>query len=172
MRPPGTSTHADGLSLQPSLAVMIARPHQLIALVFGLGLARFWPGTFGTVAGFGLFFLLQYFEPELRVVAYLVLLVLGTWAVRRTGEDLGDEDHNAIVFDEMIAMSLVLEFVAPGALSWVAAFLLFRLFDVWKPWPIYLVDRSGKGGFSVILDDLLAAFYAVLVIWFAAFVLG
>lgn len=172
MRGKVASEPADGLPVQPSAAVMIARPHQLIALVFGLGLARFWPGTLGTIAGFGLFFLLQNLGPELRVVAYLVLLVLGTWAIRRTGEDLGDEDHNAIVFDEAIAMSLVLEFVAPGAASWLAAFLLFRLFDVWKPWPIYLVDRSGTGGFSVILDDLIAAFYTVLVIWCAAFLLG
>jgi len=163
---------AGSAPMRPHAAEMFARPHQLIALVFGIGLSRIWPGTLGAIAGFGMFLLLQNLSTEFRVIAYLMLLAVGTWAIRRTGEDLGDEDHNAIVFDETIAMSLVLEFVAPGALSWLAAFLLFRLFDVWKPWPIYLVDRSGIGGFPVILDDLLAALYAVLVIWCVVFVLG
>jgi phosphatidylglycerophosphatase A len=146
----------------PRLSAMLARPHQLVALVFGIGAIRVWPGTIGTVAGFALFFALQPLPPTARAVAYGTLLVLGSWAILRTGEDLGAPDHNGIVFDETIAMSLVLEFVAPGAIEWIAAFALFRLFDVWKPWPIHLVHRTGRGGFMVILDDLLAALYAVV----------
>lgn len=151
----------------PRLSSMLARPHQLVALVFGIGAIPFWPGTIGTLAGFALFAALQPLPVLPRALAYVVLLVAGSWAVLRTGEDLGAPDHNGIVFDETIAMSLVLEFVAPGAAEWIAAFLLFRLFDVWKPWPIRLVHLTGRGGFMVILDDLLAALYAVVVMRFA-----
>ncbi len=158
--------------VRPRAADMVTRPHQLIALVFGVGLVRYGPGTFGTIAGFGLFAALGNLSPEIRAGAYAVLLVAGTWAVRRTGDDLGAGDHNAIVFDETIAMSLALEFVAASAFAWSFAFLLFRLFDIWKPWPIYLVDRTGAGGFPVILDDLLAAVYAVAGVWCAAFLFG
>lgn len=164
--------HPVAAAVRPSFAGMVARPHQAIALVLGVGLARVWPGTLGTLAGFGLFFLLATLPPALRAGAYVLLLVVGTWAVRRTGEDLGNSDHNSIVFDETIAMSLALEFVSADMLNWVAAFLLFRLFDVWKPWPVFLAHRSGAGGFPVILDDLLAAAYAVLVLRLAGLAFG
>lgn len=147
----------------PRLSAMLARPHQFVALVFGIGTIRVWPGTIGTVAGFALFFALQPLPVLPRAAVYMALLVLGSWAILRTGEDLSAPDHNGIVFDETIAMSLVLEFVAPGAVEWIAAFALFRLFDVWKPWPIRLIHRTGQGGFTVILDDLLAGLYAVVV---------
>ena len=141
---------------------MIAAPHQMVAMVFGLGLSRFWPGTLGTLAGFGLFSALQPVPPVYRVLIYVALVVLGSWASQRTGDDLKSHDHNSIVIDETIGMSLVLEFVAPGALIWIAAFILFRWFDVLKPWPVYLADRRQEGGFFVILDDILAAIYAGL----------
>lgn len=147
----------------PTLRGMLAAPHQAIALVFGLGLSRFWPGTLGTLAGFALFAALQPVPPLVRVALYILLVGLASWASQRTGDDLGRQDHNSIVVDETLGMSLVLEFVAPGALVFVAAFLLFRLFDVWKPWPVYLAHRDGEGGFYVVLDDLLAAVYAGLV---------
>lgn len=148
---------------RPRLSMMLARPHQIVALVFGIGVLPVWPGTVGTVAGFALFCALQPLPPTARAAVYVALLVVGSWAILRTGEDLGAPDHNGIVFDETVAMSLVLEFVPPGAVEWIAAFALFRLFDVWKPWPIRLVHRTGRGGFMVILDDLLAALYAVVV---------
>jgi phosphatidylglycerophosphatase A len=150
----------------PRLATALTRPHQLVALVLGIGTVPVWPGTFGTLAGFGLFALLHLLPLEARAGVYVLLLVAGSWAISRTGRDLRAPDHNSIVFDETVAMSLVLEFVAPAALSWIAAFLLFRLFDVAKPWPIHLVHRTGAGGFMVILDDLLAGLYAVLAVRF------
>lgn len=141
---------------------MLAAPHQLVALVFGLGLSRFWPGTLGTLAGFGLYAALLPLSPLWRAAVFFLLIVLGSWASQRTGEDLGKQDHNSIVIDETIGMGLALQFVAPDALVLVAAFLLFRLFDVWKPWPVYLAHRNFEGGFFVVLDDVLAAVYAGL----------
>ena len=147
---------------RPRLASMMAAPHQIVAMVFGLGLSRFWPGTLGTLAGFGLFYALQSVPEAYRALIYIALVGLGAWASQRTGADLNAPDHRSIVIDETIGMSLVLEFVAPGALIWVAAFLLFRLFDVAKPWPVSIAHRRFQGGFFVILDDVLAAIYAGL----------
>lgn len=161
------SRDASTRDIRPSLAGMVAAPHQAVALVFGLGLSRIWPGTLGTLAGFGLFAALQPLPPLWRAAAYLLLIALGVWASGRTGADLGKSDHNAIVIDETIGMSLVLEFVAPGWAVFLAAFVLFRLFDVLKPWPVGLAHRDRHGGFFVVLDDLLAAVYVALVVRFA-----
>jgi phosphatidylglycerophosphatase A len=152
---------------QPTLAGMIAKPHQLIALSFGLGLSPKAPGTAGSVGGFALFGMLQVLPFIPRLVAYVLLVALASWASLHTGRDLGDDDHNSIVIDETLGMSLVLE-VAPLTLAGMGvAFLLFRIFDIWKPWPIYLADQGGRGGFFVILDDLLAAAWAALVVTIA-----
>lgn len=162
----------DGVTTQrakiapPTFLGMIAAPHQLVATVFGIGLLRVWPGTFGSLAGFALFGTLQPLPPAYRAAAYLLLILVGAWACQRMGEDLNSPDHNAMVLDETLGMSLVLEFVAPGFLVWGASFLLFRLFDVIKPWPVHLADRRWKGGFFVLLDDVLAAAYAIAVVRF------
>lgn len=151
---------------QPSFAGMLAAPHQAVALVLGLGLSRFWPGTAGTLGGFVLFIALQPAPLPVRAGLYVLLIALAVWACRRTCEDLGQHDHRSIVIDETIGMSLVLEFAAPGVGAWIAAFLLFRAFDVLKPWPANLADRSRAGGFPVMADDLIAALYAGLALRF------
>ncbi|MFU0507325.1 phosphatidylglycerophosphatase A family protein [Pseudaminobacter sp. NGMCC 1.201702] len=158
-----TTTAAVAKTTSPTFVAMAATPHQLVAMMFGLGLCRFWPGTLGSIAGLALFGALQLMSPAYRAMAYLLLILIGAWACQKTGEDLNSPDHNAMVIDETLGMSLVLEFVAPGILMGAIAFLLFRLFDVFKPWPVYVADRRWKGGFFVILDDLLAAIYAILV---------
>lgn len=145
----------------PNFAEMARSPHQLVALSLGLGLAPKAPGTFGALGGFVLFGALHLVGLPIRIALYLALVALGSWAAERTGEDLGEHDHGAIVFDETIAMALTLEFAPSTTLGWIAAFALFRLFDIWKPWPIRLADEQGHGGFFVIFDDLLAAVYAI-----------
>lgn len=142
---------------------MIRAPHQIAALVLGVGLAPFAPGTAGSVAGFALFALMQLLPVPARVIAYLALAMLAVWACEKSGKDLKAPDHGAMVIDEVIAMSLVLEFVQPGAWSFLFAFLLFRLFDILKPWPISYVDRRWTGGVFVLADDLLAAVYTIVV---------
>ena len=98
-----------------------------------------------------------------------MLISAGAWAAARTGDDLGLHDHNAIVVDETVGMALTLELFAwgPGMPGWGAVllgFLLFRLFDSTKPFPIRLIDRRMNGGFGVILVDLWAAAYAAVVL--------
>lgn len=143
---------------------MLRAPHQALALVFGVGLVRWWPGTFGTLAGFAVHAVLRMAPTPARAIIYLVAFALSVWACARTGRDLGAHDHNAIVVDETLAMALALEFLPQTIGFWIAGFLLFRLFDVVKPWPANIVDRRCEGGLFVMLDDLIAALYTVLVL--------
>lgn len=94
----------------------------------------------------------------------LVLFVLGIWCCDVTGKALGVSDHGAIVWDEVVAMTWVLVSVPVGLYWGLAAFGLFRLFDIWKPFPIAWVDARVKGGLGVMLDDVLAAAMAIAVL--------
>ena len=95
-----------------------------------------------------------------------VLFALGIWVCGKTSEDLGVHDHSGIVWDEITAFLLVLTFT-PAALLWQAfAFVLFRAFDILKPPPIDYIDKTVHGGMGVMLDDLIAAFYALLCLAF------
>lgn len=146
-------------------AFLLAHPAHFIALGFGSGLAPKAPGTFGTLAALPLYALMLWFMPPILIVALCVpVFVLGVWTAQRTCHDLGVHDHGSIVIDEIVAMWLVLA-VAPATLvGWSVAFGLFRLFDILKPWPINWLDARVPGGFGVMLDDLLAALYAILVL--------
>jgi phosphatidylglycerophosphatase A len=99
--------------------------------------------------------------------ALLLLFLLGIWICDVTGRALGVADHSGMVWDEIVAFALVLAFTPASLAWWVAAFALFRLFDIWKPFPIRYFDRTIKGGFGVMFDDLLAAGYAVAILLIA-----
>lgn len=143
---------------------MLRDPAHVIALGAGAGLAPIAPGTAGTLLAWLAY---AWFAPAHGTWIWLAVLaglfVLGIWACGRTGRALGVADHGGLVWDEMVAFWLVL-FFAPGSLLWQAfAFVLFRLFDIWKPAPIRYYDRKLKGGFGVMFDDLIAAFYTLVV---------
>ena len=95
-----------------------------------------------------------------------VLFIFGIYVCDKTGKDFGVSDHGAMVWDEIVAIMLVLAFAPHTWLGWLVAFLLFRLFDIWKPYPICYFDAKLKNGFGVMFDDLLAAIYAILVLKF------
>lgn len=128
---------------------------------FGCGLARRAPGTCGTLIGLPLFVLLMQLPEPLHLPAIALLFFVGIPVCARTGQALGIPDHGGIVWDEIVAMLLVLEFTPNGWIWWLLAFGLFRLFDIWKPAPIRQFDARLKGGFGVMFDDLLAALYAI-----------
>ncbi len=155
----------------PALKDTLRSPHLLIAQCAGVGLIPLAPGTWGALAGVGMYAGLSLFDPAIKVVGYVAIFICAVWAVQRAGEDLGEHDHGSIVIDEALAMSLVLEMAPSTATGWIAAFALFRLFDIWKPWPIDVVDRRLNNAFGVMLDDVLAAVYAALVL-FVAHALG
>jgi phosphatidylglycerophosphatase A len=157
------SVHPD-LVLRPSWRFVASHPAHFIAFGFGAGLAPVAPGTWGTLLALPLYWLV---EPQLEARAFLLLLAVlfgaGIWACEVTGRALGASDHGGMVWDETVAFLLVLFFV-PATLPWQAgAFLLFRLFDIVKPPPIRTCERTFRNGFGVMLDDLVAAFYTLLV---------
>ena len=159
--------------LRPTWRFVLSRPAHMIAFGFGAGLAPVAPGTFGTLLAFPLFWLFHSQADALEfMLAIVVLFVLGVWACEVTGRALGAPDHGGMVWDETVAFLLVLFFTPVSPLWQAAAFLLFRLFDILKPPPIRYYDRTFKSGFGVMLDDLVAAFYTLIVLAVATRLLG
>jgi phosphatidylglycerophosphatase A len=145
----------------PDVAFMLSHPAHFLALGFGSGLSRYAPGTLGTLVALPLFMLLMMAPAATHLAILASLYLLGVWLCRVTGKNLGIADHGGIVWDEIVAMMLVLKYTPETWQWWLIAFLLFRLFDIWKPFPIRWFDRRLKGGFGVMFDDLLAAIYAI-----------
>jgi phosphatidylglycerophosphatase A len=158
LAPPVVSDYA-----RPNWEFVTRHPAHFIAFGGGAGLSPAAPGTMGTLAAFLLFGLVsQYFGLVNFLLFIGVLFIIGIWACSVTGKALGNHDHGGMVWDEIVAFLLVLLFT-PNALVWQAfAFLLFRLFDIFKPPPIGYYDKKLRGGFGVMFDDLLAAFFTLL----------
>jgi phosphatidylglycerophosphatase A len=140
---------------------LFSTPAHFFALGFGSGLAPKAPGTFGTLIGLPLFWLISNFSLNLQLLIITALFLIGIYYCDATGKALGVSDHGSIVWDEIVAMMLVLTFAPQHWSGWIVAFLLFRLFDIWKPFPIRQFDAKLKSGFGVMFDDLLAALYAI-----------
>jgi len=137
-------------------------PAALVACGFGSGLAPVAPGTFGTLCAALFYLALQ----TLPTVAYLAVVmaafVLGTWLCGYTARALDVHDHPAIVWDEFVGYWITMVF-APRGWIWIAAgFAAFRLFDIWKPWPIHVLDQRLEGGLGIMLDDAVAGIYAAM----------
>ena len=149
-----------------NLASTVLRdPVHFLAFGFGSGLLPIAPGTWGS---FFTALVYWWFAPvDLYVLLGIsaVLFVLGIWICGTSSRRLGVHDHGGIVWDEIVGMLLTLSVVPPEPLWIVAAFFAFRLFDVWKPWPIRDVDHSLHGGLGIMLDDVLAAAYAALALF-------
>jgi phosphatidylglycerophosphatase A len=152
---------------RPDLRFLLASPWHLLALGFGSGLPRFAPGTWGTVFAWVSFVVLDRWLDETGwAVLVAAGLVVGALAAQRTGTRLGIVDSSHIVIDEIVAFWLVLWLLPARAPGWVAilAFILFRIFDIAKPAPIRQLDARIKNGIGVMLDDVVAAFYTLLLI--------
>ncbi|MBC8024234.1 MAG: phosphatidylglycerophosphatase A [Burkholderiales bacterium] len=154
-------------SRPPDARFLVSHPAHFIALGFGSGLSPFAPGTVGTLVAFPIcWLLLQFLHPLAVAFVSIPLFAVGIWACGVTGRDLGVQDHGSMVWDEIVAF-LPLAALASASLALEAvAFGLFRLFDIWKPFPIRDLERRVKGGLGVMIDDVVAAFYA-----YVAFVL-
>jgi len=148
----------------PSFSFMLAHPAHGVALGFGSGLLRPAPGTWGTLAGWGSFIALDgWLSPGGWAAVIVIAFLVGAACAQRTGSDLGRPDHGAIVIDEMVAIWIVLLMLPSTLFAQGLGFLVFRLFDILKPPPIRALDRRWKNGFGVMADDLVAAFYTLLV---------
>ncbi|NGP52928.1 phosphatidylglycerophosphatase A [Thioalkalivibrio sp. XN8] len=145
-------------------AGLLRDPVHFLALGFGAGLVPVAPGTAGTLVGVLLDPLLRLLGFELRVVIVAAIALAGVWICGESARRLGVHDHPAIVWDE-IAGYLALMLVVPAGWPWaLAGFAVFRLFDIWKPWPIRQLDHAVPGGLGIMLDDLVAAAWGALLI--------
>jgi phosphatidylglycerophosphatase A len=150
-------------SRAPDARFLLSHPAHFIALGFGSGLAPVAPGTFGTLAGLALYWLLAQVAPPLVIALFAIpAFFLGVWACERTGRDLGVQDHGAMVWDEIVAFLPLAALASSSLMLQAVAFVLFRLFDIWKPYPIRLVEKNVKGGMGVMVDDLMAGAYAYI----------
>jgi phosphatidylglycerophosphatase A len=150
-------------------ALSLRNPIHFLALGFGSGLAAIAPGTFGTLAAVPLYLLLSLLPLSTYVFVTLIVCVAGIYICDKTCRDLGVHDHKAIVWDE-VAGYLLTMLAAPVGWQWpLVGFVLFRFFDIVKPWPIRWLDRNVKGGFGVMADDILAGVVACLVLQLLVF---
>lgn len=142
----------------------IRNPVHLLAAGFGSGLAPRAPGTFGTLAALIPWWPLHFLPLEYYWLIIAIGFAAGIFLCGKTARDLRTHDHGSIVWDEFIGLWIALAWV-PTNIYWIAAgFLLFRLFDIWKPWPIRWCDKNVRGGFGIMLDDVLAGLLALAVL--------
>ena len=143
------------------MSLRMNNPLHLLAVGFGSGLVAKGPGTAGTVVGVLLFWPLSQLSLPGYLGACLALFLAGVWICGRAADALNTHDHPSIVFDEIVGF-LVTMIAIPAQWPWIlAGFTLFRVFDIIKPWPISVLDRRVKGGFGIMIDDLLAALFAL-----------
>ena len=136
--------------------------YQFLALGFGSGLARKAPGTFGTLAAVPLVALLLWAGNTYLLVFVILGALLGVYICERTTKDIGVHDHGAIVWDEIIGLGITMLWVPLHWQTLVLGFVLFRLFDIVKPWPISWLDKKVHGGVGIMLDDVVAGVFALV----------
>ena len=145
--------------------VSLLNPVHFLAFGFGSGLAPKMPGTFGTLAALPLVVLLSHYASfSIYLIVTILVCVAGIWICGKTAEDMGVHDDSSIVWDEVAGM-LITMLAVP--LSWetlLVGFVLFRFFDILKPWPISYLDKHVHGGLGIMIDDVLAGLFAVGII--------
>jgi phosphatidylglycerophosphatase A len=153
----------------PTFKQLLANPNHLFAFGFGSGLAPKAPGTFGTLAAIPFFGLIQDLSWPIYLSWLLVTFALGVMWCDRSSKALGVHDHGGIVWDEFVGFWVTM-FMAPAGWIWIlVGFVLFRFFDILKPWPINWLDKKVQGGFGIMIDDLVAGIYALIVLQLIAY---
>ena len=158
------------LNSRPDLkGLNLRNPIHLLAFGLGSGLPKTAPGTFGTLAAVPVWFLFLQGVPTLPYIGVLLAgFALGVVLCEFTSRDLGVHDHGGIVWDEWIGLWITYLWL-PDGWGWVLyGFLLFRFFDIIKPWPIKWLDKKVHGGFGIMIDDVLAGIFALAVVHFSA----
>jgi phosphatidylglycerophosphatase A len=143
---------------------VLTDPVHMLAFGFGTGLAPVAPGTVGSLLGVALAWLTLNLGLITQIGCAAFLFLSGIWICGESARRLGIHDHGGIVWDEIAGMYVTL-LVAPFTISaWILGFLLFRAFDIVKPWPIRDLDHRLGGGLGIMLDDLVAALYAAILL--------
>jgi len=152
---------------------LLLNPIHLLSFGFGSGLSPFASGTFGTIAAIPFYYYMQAMPLAYYLIMVLVTFAVGVIVCDMTSKALGVHDHGAIVWDEFVGYFITMIAVPTGWVYIIAGFFLFRVFDVFKPWPIHILDEKVSGGFGIMIDDVLAGIYALacmhILIYFGAF---
>jgi len=152
-------------------AKLLFNPAHLLSLGFGSGLSPKMPGTMGTVVAVGLYLLLPETDWKIYLGIILVSLIAGIFLCDYTAKALNVHDHPGIVWDEIVGYFITM-FMVPKTWLWLLfGFVLFRLFDIWKPWPISIADKHLKGGLGIMLDDVIAGLFALIIIQITLYLL-
>lgn len=141
----------------------LSNPIQFLALGFGSGLAPKAPGTFGTLAAVPFFLLMSNLTPLYYALFVLIVCLTGIYICGKAASDVGVHDHGAIVWDEFAGFFITMFMIPVTWQSVLVGFILFRIFDIAKPWPISIADKKLTGGFGIMFDDVLAGFAALVI---------
>ena len=156
--------------MNPVALVRLKNPWHLLATGFGSGLSPVIPGTMGTLAAVPFYLLLAQFSFSVYLVIVVLAAFVGVKICQKTADDMGVHDHGAIVWDEFVGFWMTMsgiQYAGEGIGDWhwlLAGFILFRFFDMVKPWPICWLDRHVKGGFGIMIDDIVAGVMACIVL--------
>lgn len=152
-------------------AKLLLNPAHLLSLGFGSGLSPKMPGTMGTVIGVGLYLLLPELDWKIFLGLIITSFITGVFLCGYTAKVLNVHDHPGIVWDEIVGYFITM-FMVPKTWIWIlSGFVLFRIFDIWKPWPISLADKHLKGGLGIMLDDVIAGIFALIIIQITLYLL-
>lgn len=144
----------------------MSNPCHLLATGFGSGLFPWMPGTMGSLAAIPFWWLMRFLPLPMYVLLMMSGIALGIYLCHRTARDMGVHDHGCIVWDEFIGMWITLIAVPQAEWQWVAVgFILFRLLDIWKPWPVRWFDRNVQGGMGIMMDDIVAGIIAAALLY-------
>lgn len=136
----------------------------ILATGFGSGLSPKAPGTAGSLAAVPFCYLLGLASLPLKAAIIVVAFAIGVYASQKATDAIGIDDHGGIVWDEFVGMFITVACL-PNTLAWlIAGFVVFRIFDIWKPWPIGPIDAKLKGGLGIMLDDVIAGVFALVVL--------
>lgn len=145
-----------------NVADLLHSPANFFAFGFGSGLAPYASGTFGTLPALVICALLGGLNPLAYIALIVVAFVAGVWCCNEATSYLGTHDHGAIVWDEIVGMMITMIAVPISLGTLLIGFFLFRLFDVWKPWPIRWMDENIDGGLGIMIDDVFAGLLACM----------
>ena len=149
---------------QFSIKDILSTPVLFLAFGFGSGLAKKMPGTMGTVAAIPVY--LVFIQADFWLYSLLTILVniIGIWICGKAADLLGEHDFGGIVWDEIAGLLITMWFVPFSWTALILGFILFRFFDILKPWPIKWIDKHIEGGFGIMFDDVLAGIFAGVVL--------
>ncbi len=149
----------------PTFKQLLKNPVHLLAFGFGSGLAKKGPGTAGTLMAVPIYYGLFQMGENVYLTSLVIISFVGIWICGKTADDIGVHDHGGIVWDEIAGFLLTMLWVSFSWLNVLLGFIYFRVFDILKPWPINLLDRHVKGGFGIMVDDILAGLMAALCLY-------